>query len=605
MFRKRIQTTDQNPHFKSHLLCRAEIRSKRRLRQAKLQVPEMVAAAPKKGSLKPLVALGILAAFFVTAFVIIGLNLKVHTYAFTPFEKSPEILAEKSREILQKIGYSEIPTDSDYEFVQDNSFLQYYGFYGNQRNLPPRKEMMLTGQPYDFYFLYRQSPDYLEPVDSVKITENEPPLMMPKMANLKLDVRGRLLEFVMVPPRVGSTENGAETDWKIVFELAGLDIAKFKETEFQWTPPVFANKTQAWEGTLADFPQIPIRVETAEFDNKPVYFRVVAPWDSATEKIIERQSIFEEGQIGIILLILLIALAIIGSIVLAYRNIKAGRGDLRGGLKLTIFLFLLAFAGQMIEADHVPTVWGELSIIYEAISYAGINSFLVGIFYIALEPFVRRSWSEMLISWSRLMAGDFRDPMVGRDVLVGGLMGLGHMIGIHTGFILMRLFLGENDSLLIFVFLDSLNSFSGLIGLFLNNIVTNTIAGLIVVFIALFFYLITKKKYLGVIGVGSLFFILQLLIIISIYHWIFVFAALINGACLMVALGRHGLLGMISFWVFFEAIYEYPMTFDTSSFYFPQSVLNIIIILGLATYAFYISIAGQPVFGGKLLESAD
>ena len=123
----------------------------------------------------------------------------------------------------------------------------------------------------------------------------------------------------------------------------------------------------------------------------------------------------------------MIALAFIGSIFLAYRNIKAGRGDLRGGLKLTMFLFLLAFAGQMIEADHVPTVWGELSIIYEAISYAGIKSFLVGILYIALEPFVRRSWSEMLISWSRLMAGDFRDPMVGRDILIGGLMGLGHL----------------------------------------------------------------------------------------------------------------------------------------------------------------------------------
>ena len=71
---------------------------------------------------------------------------------------------------------------------------------------------------------------------------------------------------------------------------------------------------------------------------------------------------------------------------------------------------------------------------------------------------------------------------------------------------------------------------------------------------------------------------------------------------MMVALGRHGLLGMISFWVFFEAIYEYPITFNTGSFYFPQSILTIIIILGLATYAFYISIAGQPIFGKNVLK---
>ncbi len=43
--------------------------------------------------------------------------------------------------------------------------------------------------------------------------------------------------------------------------------------------------------------------------------------------------------------------------------------------------------------------------------------------YIALEPSVRRYWPRLLISWSRLMAGDFRDPMVGRDLLVGGCWG--------------------------------------------------------------------------------------------------------------------------------------------------------------------------------------
>ncbi len=567
--------------------------------------PEMVAAAPKKGALKPLAALGVLGVFIVTAFCIVALNLNVQTYSNTPFEKSPEILAEKAREIVRNIGYTDVPVDSDYEFVQDNSFLQYYGFTGNTRNLPPRKEMLAAGQPYDFYFLYRQAPHYLEPADSVKVTEHQPPLLKAKMANLKLDVRGRLLEFVMVPTRVGSIKSNAETDWKEVFDAAGLDLAKFTETEFEWTPPVFADKTRSWEGSMADFPQISIRVEAAELNNRPVYFRIVAPWNAASEEFAGNPGIFKNAQIGIVLLISLIAAAIIGSLILAYRNIKAGRGDLRGGLKLTIFLFLLAFAGQLIEGDHVPTIWGELSIIYEAISYAGINSFVVGILYIALEPFVRRSWPEMLISWSRLMSGDFRNPMVGRDVLVGGLMGLGHMIGIHTGFILMRVFLGENDSLLVFVFLDSLNSFSGLFGVFLNNIVTNTAAGLIFVFIALFFYLITKKKQLGVIAVGLLFLILQLLIVVSVYHWLFIFAAVINAACLMIALGRHGLLGMISFWVFFEAIYEYPVTLETGSFYFPQGFLNIIIILGIAIYAFYLSIAGHSVFSGNIFSDTE
>src|SRR5438046_2160524 len=39
--------------------------------------------------------------------------------------------------------------------------------------------------------------------------------------------------------------------------------------------------------------------------------------------------------------------------------------------------------------------------------------------YLAVEPFLRRRWPEVLITWTRVLAGEFRDPLVGRDVLVG------------------------------------------------------------------------------------------------------------------------------------------------------------------------------------------
>src|SRR5262249_52958852 len=44
--------------------------------------------------------------------------------------------------------------------------------------------------------------------------------------------------------------------------------------------------------------------------------------------------------------------------------------------------------------------------------------------YLGLEPYVRRRWPTMLISWSRLLAWRFRDPLVGRDVLFGILIGI-------------------------------------------------------------------------------------------------------------------------------------------------------------------------------------
>jgi hypothetical protein len=43
--------------------------------------------------------------------------------------------------------------------------------------------------------------------------------------------------------------------------------------------------------------------------------------------------------------------------------------------------------------------------------------------YIALEPYVRRRWPATLVSWSRVLAGFFRDPVVGRDILIGCFLG--------------------------------------------------------------------------------------------------------------------------------------------------------------------------------------
>src|SRR5205823_2266869 len=44
--------------------------------------------------------------------------------------------------------------------------------------------------------------------------------------------------------------------------------------------------------------------------------------------------------------------------------------------------------------------------------------------YLALEPFVRRHWPDLLTSWARLVEGRVLDPRVGRDLLVGVLAGV-------------------------------------------------------------------------------------------------------------------------------------------------------------------------------------
>ena len=44
------------------------------------------------------------------------------------------------------------------------------------------------------------------------------------------------------------------------------------------------------------------------------------------------------------------------------------------------------------------------------------------------------------------------------------------------------------------------------------------------------------------------------------------------------------------------------MTIELSAWYAVDFTMALIICVALAVYSFYISLAGQPLFGGKLLE---
>jgi hypothetical protein len=54
----------------------------------------------------------------------------------------------------------------------------------------------------------------------------------------------------------------------------------------------------------------------------------------------------------------------------------------------------------------------------------GLYDFAYGwILYVAVEPYARRLWPRMLTTWVRLLDGDVTDARVGRDILIGCLMG--------------------------------------------------------------------------------------------------------------------------------------------------------------------------------------
>ncbi len=100
-----------------------------------------------------------------------------------------------------------------------------------------------------------------------------------------------------------------------------------------------------------------------------------------------------------------------------------GRGDRRGAFRLALSMFALGVLAWGFAAHHVADVGAELGLATRGASGALLLAAVVGLFYLALEPYVRRLRPHTLVSWTRLLTGGFRAAVVGRDVLVGAVGG--------------------------------------------------------------------------------------------------------------------------------------------------------------------------------------
>ena len=124
------------------------------------------------------------------------------------------------------------------------------------------------------------------------------------------------------------------------------------------------------------------------------------------------------GRVALGLFTVLCLSVLIVSGILARKNLRLGRGDRRGASRLAAFVFAAWTVAWLFGAHHVPN-FDELEIFIEFLAWGFAWSCLLWVLYLALEPYVRRRWPATLVSWSRLLAGGFRDLLVGRDVLAG------------------------------------------------------------------------------------------------------------------------------------------------------------------------------------------
>ena len=183
---------------------------------------------------------------------------------------------------------------------------------------------------------------------------------------------------------------------------------------------MFADTRAAWDGTWPGT-DVPLHIEAAGLQGRIVYFIAAGPWAKPDDVAVGQPK--GKLKVGLILNVIFLVGALSAACYVAWTNLKAGRGDRRGATRVGLGIAFITATAAWLEADHVPDVVAEWVTLQETVALGLFFGAFVWVLYLALEPFVRRRAPNLLIGWTRLVQGRWRDPRVGRDLLAGAVAG--------------------------------------------------------------------------------------------------------------------------------------------------------------------------------------
>ncbi len=318
----------------------------------------------------------------------------------------PDELQPRAREILSRLGFEEDPRDRRSGFVHE------------------------PGSPEPIRYWVRQSPEPLARWRSGSALNpyGDPPFSTPGEVGVQLDPRGRLVRLDAVPEPHAV---GRETDvtWSPLLRAAGFDPDWLEPASPEWIPPVFADRRAAWVETGRGSANPPRRIEAAAWRGRPVGFRSLPSPSSASRAWSLGAHASRRGTWPVATSLYCVGFGalLVGLLWLARRRLRERLADRSAAFRLAVFVFAVRSLVGLFGAPHR---WSpvQLDLALAVFSRALLSAAVVWVVYVALEPWVRYYSPERSASWVRLVYGRLRDPLVGRDLLVGGLFGLGLLL---------------------------------------------------------------------------------------------------------------------------------------------------------------------------------
>jgi len=390
--------------------------------------PELVANAGVEGSMRPLWA-GIAVFVAIAAFVALAWIQKP---LYEDFGRPPRRLSARADEIMADVTGKQPP--------------RYTAEGMRYAPAPPDSGSRAKTAPAKQYWR-RWSPTLLAPTQfhAPSPSIDDPPQVVPGSGTVVLDMEGRLVALSVVPsPRDSAV---VPAGWDTIVRAAGRSEAGVGPAPVPRDFARFADSAAAW--SWGDSTRSDTTLAAARLGGRWVRVDTFAgrnPLGSLAVVDVARPRTGDHWT-G---LLLLNVIPILGSIPLARRNLRTGRSDIRGAAVVGVTVFTLymlehLFGQNLSEFDFYEVLNSMTNAI--PIGHATFHGAVMALFYLAIEPYVRRLWPSVLVSWARLVAGRVRDPIVGRDVLVGAATGaVAQLILLSAGYVARALGLSHEPA---------------------------------------------------------------------------------------------------------------------------------------------------------------
>jgi hypothetical protein len=291
---------------------------------------------------------------------------------------------------------------------------------------------------------------------------------------------------------------------------------------------------------------------------------------------------------------------------LARYNWKTGRGDLPGAWRVVLFFVSvnLLFWALGAHNDVREITWPYPLVLLLTAYYAAVS----GTVYLAFEPWVRRHSPERMITWSRILTGRWRDPLVGKHILFGILAAMAvclitllfAFVQLHSGGAPLHgspdTGIGDLEDSVI----SSLMGFQFAVRGMVIYLAYGVLSGMGIFLMLFSIRVLLRSEWLAAIALVA---VLSVALTGNAPHWkiALIYWIAVMGIFAFILL-RLGLVALMITIFAANTATQTLITTDFTAWYGHGSFAAVLILSALALWSFYMSLGGKPLLSERMLE---